>query len=487
MKKTLYSFILLCSIATAQKSDDIYEKLRNQLTTSPAEFFKNVEAAKSNALNSYNYKLVVKLDYLKGFGYYLNNHADSSVFYANSAINKANKMRYVEGEAMGLRLLGTQYAKMGLLNEAETALNKGLTLIEYVDNEETNDLKGSLYASKLVLMDDMVNLEEKLKVAKKSIHAYENLNSLKRKKEVLPLAYTNTSYMYTKLNQYDSAYSYSKKALSMVDPSDKYMNAAIYHDLGLLFLEQHQYKDAVNYLETGLKYCDSDTFLSKRQEILQRLAKAYTELGDYKKANEINEEYMELTNTINQSSKSAVRSVIHDKNSKINTLSKYEKLFNISLFLLLVFISLVGVRQYYKNRRKAKSKTIPVIQIEKEDSFSINDATKIKIIEELKKFEKEEGFVDQHMTLYHLSNKIGCNTKYLSRTVKEEFGKSFSNYINDLRIEYLLKKLETEEVLLNYKISHLSKLAGFSSDPTFIKAFQKKTGMNPSEYLKNKK
>ncbi len=147
-----------------------------------------------------------------------------------------------------------------------------------------------------------------------------------------------------------------------------------------------------------------------------------------------------------------------------------------------MFVSLVGIRQYYKNRTKTK-----VVPGEKEHSFSINDATKIKIIEELKKFEKEEGFVDQHMTLYHLSNKIGCNTKYLSRTVKEEFGKSFSNYINDLRIEYLLKKLETEEVLLNYKISHLSKLAGFSSDPTFIKAFQKRTGMNPSEYLKNKK
>ncbi|WP_276681829.1 helix-turn-helix domain-containing protein [Empedobacter brevis] len=485
MKKTLYSFIILlcsCSILTAQKSDDIYERLRNQLTTSPTEFFKNVEVAKSNALHSHDYKLVVKLDYLKGFGYYLKNNADSSVIYANSAINRANKMRYIEGEAMGLRLLGTQYAKMGLLNEAETALNKGLNLLKQIENEETNDLRGSLYASKLVLMDDTVNLEEKLKVAKKSIHAYENLNSLKRKKEVLPLAYTNTSYMYIKLNQYDSAYSYSKKALSMVDPSDKYMNAAIYHDLGLLFLEQHQYKDAVNYLEKGLKYCDSDAFLSKRQEILQRLAKAYTELGDYKKANETNEEYVELTNTINQSSKSAVRSVIHDKNSKIDTLSKYEKLFYISLLLFLMFLSLFVIRQYYRKRAKKK-----VVHGKKEDSFSINDATKVKIVEELKKFEQEEGFVDQHMTLYHLSNKIGCNTKYLSRTVKEEFGKSFSNYINDLRIEYLLKKLETEEALLTYKISHLSKLAGFSSDPTFIKAFQKKTGMNPSEYLKNKK
>ena len=102
----------------------------------------------------------------------------------------------------------------------------------------------------------------------------------------------------------------------------------------------------------------------------------------------------------------------------------------------------------------------------------------------MKKFEKEEGFIDQHITLYHLSNKIGCNTKYLSRTIKEEYGKSFSNYINELRIEYLLEKLKNEESFLNYKISHLSKLAGFSSDPTFIKAFQKKTGMNPSEYLK---
>lgn len=484
MKKTLSFFMLLfCFIISAQKSEYIYEKLRTELNTSPKEFFKNIEKEKLKALASQNLKLATKLDYLRGFGYYLNNNADSCVFYANEAINRADNISYIEGKALGLRLLGTQYAKMGLLYESDSALDKGLLLIKHLDNEEANDLRGSLYASKLVLMDDTVNQEQKLNVAKKSIQSYERLKSLKRKKEVLPSAYTNVSYMYTKLEKYDSAYNYSKKAISIVNPSDKYMNAAIYHDLGLIFLRKHEYNKSINYLEKALNYCKSTNFLSKKQEILKRLAEAYTKLGDYKKANEVNEEFMELTHEIDKSAKSAVSAVVQQKNSKINSLTKFENLFNIGLILFLL-ITISIIIWFYSRISTKSSDNNSIDLIEKEDSFSINDSTKNKIIEELKKFETEEGFIDKNITLYHLSNKIGCNTKYLSRTIKEEYGKSFSNYINELRIEYLLEKLKNEESFLNYKISHLSKLVGFSSDPTFIKAFQKKTGMNPSEYLK---
>lgn len=183
MKKTLSFFMLLfCFIISAQKSEYIYEKLRSELNTSPKEFFKNIEKEKLKALASQNLKLATKLDYLRGFGYYLNNNADSCVFYANEAINRADNISYIEGKALGLRLLGTQYAKMGLLYESDSALDKGLLLIKHLDNEEANDLRGSLYASKLVLMDDTVNQEQKLNVAKKSIQSYERLKSLKRKK-----------------------------------------------------------------------------------------------------------------------------------------------------------------------------------------------------------------------------------------------------------------------------------------------------------------
>jgi len=62
--------------------------------------------------------------------------------------------------------------------------------------------------------------------------------------------------------------------------------------------------------------------------------------------------------------------------------------------------------------------------------------------------------------------------------------KNFSNYLNDLRIEYVIKELKTNIVLRKYTIEALANEIGFNSSESFSKAFYRKTGIYPSYYIK---
>lgn len=65
------------------------------------------------------------------------------------------------------------------------------------------------------------------------------------RKELLPSAYTNLSYLYSKTKKYDSAYVYSQKALEFINVNDTYKLAFTYHDIGYLLAAQGKYSEAI--------------------------------------------------------------------------------------------------------------------------------------------------------------------------------------------------------------------------------------------------
>jgi AraC-like DNA-binding protein len=71
----------------------------------------------------------------------------------------------------------------------------------------------------------------------------------------------------------------------------------------------------------------------------------------------------------------------------------------------------------------------------------------------------------------------------LSKIINIHYEKNFSSYINDLRINYLLKELKTNPSLKTYTIKALAKKIGFGSTEAFSKTFKKHTNMSPSIYL----
>lgn len=105
----------------------------------------------------------------------------------------------------------------------------------------------------------------------------------------------------------------------------------------------------------------------------------------------------------------------------------------------------------------------------------------------LEKFEKSERFIRPDVSLPYLISKLGTNSKYLHHVLKEEKGKSFNQYINDLRIDYIITKLYNDPKFRKYKVAYLAEASGFQSRSTFIKAFKSTTGLTPSYFIKRLK
>ena len=99
-------------------------------------------------------------------------------------------------------------------------------------------------------------------------------------------------------------------------------------------------------------------------------------------------------------------------------------------------------------------------------------------------FESVRGFLKRDITLDSLAKEFNTNRDYLSKSVKELKGKSFSQYINELRIHYLTAELKTDPNLQRLTIAGIAEEAGFNNTESFTNAFKKITGTLPSYYLK---
>lgn len=116
-------------------------------------------------------------------------------------------------------------------------------------------------------------------------------------------------------------------------------------------------------------------------------------------------------------------------------------------------------------------------------SGTASDKTLSNLLVHLQDFEDNHAFLEKDINLNQLATRWNTNRSYLSTLINQHKGRSFTDYVNKLRVDYILEKLDTEPVWREYKISHLSDITGFSSGRSFANAFLKVTGMSPSFYL----
>lgn len=112
----------------------------------------------------------------------------------------------------------------------------------------------------------------------------------------------------------------------------------------------------------------------------------------------------------------------------------------------------------------------------------INQETITTVLKQLEKFETDKMFLEEDWTLAKLAATFGSNTRYISQIIATYRDKKFANYINDLKVDYLIALLKENKKIRNYNNKALSEEAGFSSTERFAKAFFSRTGM-PTAYF----
>lgn len=96
-------------------------------------------------------------------------------------------------------------------------------------------------------------------------------------------------------------------------------------------------------------------------------------------------------------------------------------------------------------------------------------------------FGKEKPYLRDDLRLTDLQRVFPISRSYLSQLFNRELGCSFSDYVNNLRIEESKRLLESEP---DASIQEIAERSGFHSISTFRRAFVKYTGCIPSEYRK---
>jgi AraC-like DNA-binding protein len=165
--------------------------------------------------------------------------------------------------------------------------------------------------------------------------------------------------------------------------------------------------------------------------------------------------------------------------------------------ILLLFIALLlftyrhfKIRSTYKQKfdallltLKEESKNKPKPKIEKPEILEINPEAVAAVLKQLEKFERDNKFLEKDLTLVKLAASFNSNTKYLSKIIYHYRDKGFVDYINALKVDYLINVLKNDKKIRNYTNKALADEAGFSSMQRFVTAFLAKTSMPPSYFV----
>jgi len=121
----------------------------------------------------------------------------------------------------------------------------------------------------------------------------------------------------------------------------------------------------------------------------------------------------------------------------------------------------------------------------KESNLNINPEIVNHILQKLEKFENQLLFKEKEITASSFAKSINSNTSYLSKTINHFKEKNFSQYLNDLRINYLIQEVKHNPLLRKYTVKALGDEIGFGNTESFSKAFKERTGVPIGYFMKN--
>lgn len=120
------------------------------------------------------------------------------------------------------------------------------------------------------------------------------------------------------------------------------------------------------------------------------------------------------------------------------------------------------------------------------DSYGLTESHReMDITEAMMFFQKLESvmvrkklFCEQEVTRDQVAAAIGTNRTYLIRSIKIATGKTFYEYINDMRTDYAATLLTSSDEPLDV----IGTISGFRSKSTYYRLFSARYGCTPTEY-----
>lgn len=262
------------------------------------------------------------------------------------------------------------------------------------------------------------------------------------------------------LNNKDSALYYSNKYLIKYNKKKNHKKRliAIYDILSNEYYKSKQLDSAFKYSELTIN-----------------------ELNLYNKSkSEINKaHYLYNYNNIQKLNNDIIKKEQNDKN-----------IFLVILFSIIILGVIITFLFFKRNRKISndlsdlKSGTF-LKDLSQKTEYNIDEQLEEKLLKGLNELENSTDFLDINFNINTLAKRLETNTSYLSYTINKEKNKSFKQYITELRIEHLIKKLKEDPKFRNYTIKFIAEEIGYTNASAFTRAFKKYKGITPSDFIKS--
>jgi AraC-like DNA-binding protein len=103
-----------------------------------------------------------------------------------------------------------------------------------------------------------------------------------------------------------------------------------------------------------------------------------------------------------------------------------------------------------------------------------------KILSRLEKWKQAQRYLEPNITRASMAVYLETNVHYVSDVILHCYGKSFTEYINDLKIDYVIEQLKSDKHKRMFTHEALAKEAGFGTTQSFVTAFKARTGISPN-------
>ncbi|UUF16671.1 MULTISPECIES: helix-turn-helix domain-containing protein [Flavobacterium] len=349
------------------------------------------------------------------------------------------------------------------------------------------------------------------------------LNYINNELKTLPV--TNPYYPYYIMykgiclnlkNDFNQSKTYLEKAISLIKNTDDTSNLAICY----YYKGENIFKSEKNIDKAMLYYEKVDSILVKTKQYSCDIKDNYIRLieiskitnNDKKQLYYLNrlieiESYFKANNVIlsNKISKNYdTPNLLIEKENLIKEI-KNENIFHTIISILLMLGLVFSI--YYLIKVKNKNKLFEqrfnelmqapllensnneeqIIQIknnQEEKTIDLPIEMIKDILKKLSEFENKKGYLRLNLKQTDLAREFSSNSSYLSKIINFYKEKNFSQYINDMRIDYAITRLKKDKKFRRYTIKAISEEVGFSNSESFAKAFYTKTGLQPSYFIK---
>jgi AraC-like DNA-binding protein len=298
------------------------------------------------------------------------------------------------------------------------------------------------------------------------------------------------------------------------------------YNLGNLYYETKKYDKALVFLNRVDSIAQADNIkdenflkanyylakiynIKKEPELAYKYSKIY--LDNYEKSEaKLNNEALEVNYKLGTVDLSDEMVGIQEKFENEVLLNKALRVFYVLLVIGIVFLLIKNIRDKNKAHKKMNAlieefkanlekkenqiiaqneepeSEIEDVLLKKENvNLSIDEAKENKIVEKLLALENKLEYLNPDFTLSYVAKKIKTNTTYLSYVVNKRFGKSFGEYSNELKINYVINEMITNHMYRKYSTQAIAESVGFKNAVSFAKSFRKRTGVSPAQFANN--